>query len=262
MIDCKKIAKKHKDELKSYIKTNNWTGALAVLQVGEDPASNSYIKGKRADCEEVGITFNHYQYDDNVTTDMLIDDIQELNNDPYIKGIIVQLPLPKHLDVDLILNSIVDEKDVDGFKHTSKFDPCTPKGVMMVLDHLKINVDGQICCVIGRGFVGKPMVELLTKRNATIFWCNSHTSPTKMRVLTGMSRVVVTATGQAGLIKYVNPGVAVIDVGISRGEDGKLYGDVDRSCYDEDKFITPVPGGVGLMTRVALLENVVHGCNS
>ena len=259
MIDCKIIAKAHKQQLKSYIKANHWTGSLAVLQVGEDPASNSYIKGKRDDCEEVGIGFNHYHYDDDVSTQMLIDDIKELNNDPLIKGIIVQLPLPEHIDVDLVLNSIADEKDVDGFKHTSKFDPCTPKGVMMILDDLNINVDGQVCCVIGRGFVGKPMVDLLTRRNATIFWCNSHTSPTKMHVLMNMSRVVVTATGKPGLIKRVNHGVVVIDVGISRGAEGKLYGDVDRECYDQDKLITPVPGGVGLMTRVALLENVVYG---
>lgn len=259
MINCKKIASDRKQKLKKYIRENNWTGALAVLQVGEDHASNAYIKGKRADCEEVGVTFNHYQYDDNVTTEMLIDDIRELNHADFVRGIIVQLPLPDHLDKDRILNAIDDEKDVDGFKHTSKFEPCTPKGVMEIIKDLGYNLDGKKCCVIGRGFVGKPMVDMLTKANATVIWCNSHTSPTTLRVLTNMSDVVISATGVEGLIKYVQHGKIVIDVGICRGKDGKLHGDVDPECYDFDKLITPVPGGVGLMTRVALLENVVYG---
>ena len=257
MINCKEIASSYKQKLKDHIDDNNLHVGLAVIQVGDNPASNSYIKGKKSDCEEVGIKFAHFHYDESVSTKEIVELIKSLNTNDEINGIIVQLPLPEHLNQKEILNSIADEKDVDGFKESSKFIPCTPKGVMMILDNLGRSVDGKICCVIGRGEVGKPMVDLLTKHNATVIWCNSHTDKTDLYALISVADIIISATGKIGLIKHVIGDKIVIDVGISRGEDGKLYGDVDKSCYDDSALITPVPGGVGLMTRVALLENTI-----
>lgn len=257
MINCKQIAAEHKTRIKELLESTGCVPTLAVIQVGDNAASNSYIKGKKADCEEVGISMQHYQFEeDRDETDVLYL-INKLNNDKNVDGIIVQLPLPAHMDKDKILNSIVDEKDVDGFKHNSKFVPCTPMGVMTILQEMNIDVDGKVCCVIGRGEVGKPMVELLTKYNATVIWCNSHTNKYLLDRMINVANVIISTAGQAGLIQNVPYGKVVIDVGISRVEDGKLYGDVDKSNYSDDALITPVPGGVGLMTRVSLLENVI-----
>lgn len=261
MIDCKSIAEKRKQELKEYIQKNNLEVVLAVIQVGDDPASNSYIKGKQKDSEEVGIELIVYHYSENVTTEEIIELIEKLNVTKTVNGIIVQLPLPKHLDKDKILNTIDDCKDVDGFKNTSKFTPCTAKGVMMILDSIGVDVDGKKCCVIGRGEVGKSVVDLLTKHDATVIWCNSHTDTVWMDAFVETSDIIISATGKSELIKSVYDQI-VIDVGISRKEDGKLYGDVDKLCYRDDAMITPVPNGVGLMTRVALLENTVYASNS
>lgn len=257
MIDCKTIAAERKKLIRDRVDSIGYPIELLVIQVGDDPASNSYIKGKKADCEEVGIVFHHMHYDWKITTERITKYIQEANHDPRICGIIVQLPLPAHLDKTKILNTIADEKDVDGFKPTSKFIPCTPLGIKTILDSIGVDVDRKICCVIGRGGVGKPMVDLLTKNNATVIWCNSHTPAAELKRLVKLSDIVISATGISSLIKEVRDDQIVIDVGITRGEDGKLYGDVDKSCYSDDKLITPVPGGVGLMTRVELLENTI-----
>lgn len=257
MIDCRSIAANRKMMIGDRIADLNIPVGLLVIQVGNNPASNSYIKGKRADCEEVGIVFHHMHYDTDVTTETIIEFIELVNQVPDIHGIIVQLPLPPHLDKEKILNTIADEKDVDGFKSTSKFTPCTPLGIKTILNSIGVNVDGKVCCVIGRGEVGRPMVDLLTKNNATVIWCNSHTYEDDMKFLVQTSDIVISATGVPSLIKHIDDQV-VIDVGITRGEDGKLYGDVDKCCYGDDKLITPVPGGVGLMTRVALLENTLE----
>lgn len=261
MIDCKAIAAERKKYLKEYIEQNNKNLCLMVIQVGNDPASNSYIRGKKQDCEEVGIEFLHKRFDVSVTTEEIIRVIKAANFSPLVNGIIVQLPIPPHLDKDSILNAVADSKDVDGFKHNSGFTPCTPKGVMTILDHLNYDVDGKLCCVIGRGEVGKPMVDLLTKHNATVLWCNSHTKAFDLEGYILTADVIISATGKPQLIKKIRDDQIVIDVGICRGEDGKLCGDVDKSCYGEQMLITPVPGGVGLMTRVSLLENLVYGGN-
>ncbi len=257
MIDCKLIAADHKYRLKRLIKENNIRAALAVIQVGDDPASSSYIKGKSSDCEEVGIKFTHYHFPEDVKEHTVMWLIDVLNRDDSVSGIIVQLPLPKHMDKECILNYIIDAKDVDGIKRSSPFTPCTPLGIMMVLDHLGTSVDGKVCCVAGRGEVGRPTVDLLTKHNATIIWCNSHTKPSDLVRMQAASDIVISATGIPGLIAHPYDGQIILDVGISRGADGKLYGDVSKSCYSDEAMISPVPGGIGLMTRVALLENTV-----
>lgn len=259
MIDCKAIAAERKKYLKEYIEQNNKNLCLMVIQVGDNPASNSYIRGKKQDCEEVGIEFLHKRFDVAVTTEEIIRVIKAANFSPLVNGIIVQLPLPPHLDKDSILNAVADSKDVDGFKYSSGFTPCTPKGVMTILDYLNYDVDSQLCCVIGRGEVGKPMVDLLTKHNATVLWCNSYTKAFDLEGYILAADVIISATGKPQLIKKIRDDQIVIDVGICRGDDGKLCGDVDKSCYGEQMLITPVPCGVGLMTRVALLENLVYG---
>lgn len=261
MIDCKSIAEKRKQELKEYIQKNNLEVVLAVIQVGNDPASNSYVKGQQNDCKEIGIELMRYHYPEDTTTEEVITLIKQLNATQIVNGIIVKLPLPKHLDKDKILNAIDDKKDVDGFKSTSKFTPCTAKGVKMILDSIGVDVDGKICCVIGRGEVGKSVVDVLTKHNATVIWCNSHTNTAWTNTFVDTSDIIISATGKSGLINYVRDQI-VIDVGISRKEDGKLYGDVDKTCYRDDAMITPVPNGVGLMTRVALLEHTVYASNN
>lgn len=259
MIDCKSLAADRKKKLKSYIQQSGKEYCLLVIQVGNDPASNSYIKGKRKDCDEVGIIFLHKHFSYEVTNKELVDYIINANESDDINGIIVQLPLPSHLDRDLIINTICDEKDVDRFKSSSKFVPCTPKGVLEILDYIKCDLDGKLVCVIGRGSVGRPLVDLLTKRNATVLWCNSHTPKEDLEEYVFTADVVISAVGHSNLIKTVRQDQVVIDIGISRGDDGLLYGDVSKSCYRDDLYITPVPGGVGLMTRVMLLENTVYG---
>ena len=258
MINCKQIAADRKELIKKRVDAMNIKPSLAVIQVGDDAASNAYIKGKKADCEDVGINIEHYRFEEDGDEVDILYLIDRLNNDKSIHGIIVQLPLPKSMNKKKILDAIADEKDVDGFKHNSKFTPCTPLGVLSILDTIGANVDGKICCVVGRGEVGKPMVDLLTQNNATVIWCNSHTNEYTLSQLIGISDIIISATGKAGLIKDVPYGKTVIDVGITRGEDGKLHGDVDASNYSDNALITPVPGGVGLMTRVSLLENVVY----
>lgn len=258
MIDCRKIAAEHKAKLKQFISENQADVFLAVIQVGCDPASSSYINGKSKDCEEVGIKFRHYHLLGDVSTDDVLSLIRTLNNNAGVSGIIVQLPLPEQLDKAVILNAIADEKDVDGAKAASVFTPCTPLGISMILDSLGVSVDGKMCCVIGRGAVGRPMVDLLTERNATVLWCNSHTHPEDLKRIQEVSDIVISATGVPGLISHPYHDQIILDVGISRGADGKLYGDVSKSCYGDEANITPVPGGVGLMTRVALLENTVR----
>lgn len=262
MINCKQIAANRKNALKKRVSALKNKPTLAVIQVGSDAASNSYIKGKKADCEEVGINILHYQFEEDRDEVDILCLIGMLNNDESVNGIIVQLPLPNSMNKDKILNTISDNKDVDGFKHNSQFIPCTPMGVMSILDAIGASVDGKLCCVVGRGEVGKPMVDLLTKHNATVVWCNSHTNEYMFEQLICLSDITIAATGKAGLIKNVPYGKTVIDVGITRGEDGKLYGDVDKNNYSDNALITPVPGGVGLMTRVSLLENVVHAAEN
>lgn len=259
MIDCKALAAERKEQLKEYIERSGQHYCLMVIQVGDDPASNSYIRGKKKDCEEVGIVFIHKHFDCSVTTEEVLQEIYEANRSSFINGIIVQLPLPAHLDQKMITGAIYDSKDVDGFKLFSNYIPCTPKGVLEILDYIGCDVDGKLVCVIGRGSVGRPLVDLLTERNATVLWCNSHTSTEDLEGYVLTADVVISAAGQPNLITSVRQDQIVIDVGINRGEDGKLCGDVSKTCYRDDVQITPVPGGVGLMTRVALLENTVYG---
>lgn len=259
LIDVKSYVAKRKEDIKEYLKEKNpKRDTLVVFQFGNNPASNAYVKGKKKDCEEVGLRAVVYNLTEDTSLDYaarLMAATQTLDN---VAGIIVQLPIPEHLSA--LPTMIKPEFDVDGFLPTSKFVPATPKGVIELLDNeLKYNFVGKVCTVIGKShIVGEPCANLIKGRGATVIWCDSHTVDLKKWCL--QSGLIVTATGQKGLITpdMIRPGTVVVDVGIIRGGDGKLCGDVDKDCYSDDALITPVPGGVGLLTRVALLENLVY----
>ena len=241
---------------------------LAAVLVGEDPASQIYVRNKRKSCEDVGIYSEEHKLPETTTEEQLLDLIKSLNNNEKINGILVQLPLPNHIDDSKILNSVSPEKDVDGFHPVNaghlfegkpKFIPCTPHGIIKMLEFYKIDIEGKNAVVLGRSnIVGKPAAILLLQKNATVTICHSRTKD-----LTNVLKnadIIVAAIGRAHFVKkeMVKQGAVVIDVGINRLETGKLAGDVD---FDEIKevasYITPVPGGVGPMTITMLLWNTL-----
>lgn len=231
---------------------------LVIIQFGDNPASNAYVNGKVRDCEEVGLRTIRYKLPVDTEYAEALRILIMSQENSKVAGVIVQLPVPEHLKG--IATHIKPEFDVDGFLPNTKFVPATPKGVIELLDNeLNYNFVGKVCTVIGKShIVGEPCANLIKGRGATVIWCDSHTVDLKKWCL--QSDLIVTATGRPGLITpdMIRPETVVIDVGITRGDDGKLCGDVDKSCYSDDALITPVPGGVGLLTRVALLENLVY----
>ena len=258
-------------ELKERINDLDCQLGLAVIQVGNDEASKVYVKQKEKLATEMGYKFIHKVFDENVEQSKLIRYIKRLNKDDSIDGILVQMPLPKHLDSSLIQNTIDSYKDVDGltFIHAGRLVqgmpslvPCTPKGIMDLLDEHKIKIEGSQVVVIGRSvLVGKPMANLLTNRNASVTICHSKTKDIKL--YTKNADIIIVAVGKAGYLKedMVSPGTVVIDVGINR-KNGKLYGDVDYENVSKiASHITPVPGGVGPMTVYELMHNVLVAHN-
>ncbi|SAI39225.1 bifunctional 5%2C10-methylene-tetrahydrofolate dehydrogenase/ 5%2C10-methylene-tetrahydrofolate cyclohydrolase [Bordetella ansorpii] len=242
---------------------------LAVVLVGEDPASQVYVRNKVAACEKAGLHSIKEQYPADTTEAELLSHIARLNQDPAIHGILVQLPLPKHIDSHKVIEAIAAEKDVDGF-HISNagllmtgqplFRPCTPYGVMKMLESEGVSLRGAEAVVVGASnIVGKPMAMLLLQAGATVTLCNSKTRD--LGAQTRRADVLVVATGRPRMVdgSMVKPGAVVIDVGINRGEDGKLCGDVDfASASQVAGAITPVPGGVGPMTIAMLLVNTIE----
>ena len=242
---------------------------LAVILVGQDPASQVYVKNKVAACEKAGLHSVLEQYPADMTQEALLSRIQTLNADRTIHGILVQLPLPKHIDAHRVIETIAAEKDVDGF-HVSNagllmtgtplFRPCTPYGVMKMLESEQAALRGAVAVVIGASnIVGKPMAMLLQSAGATVTICNSKTRDLAWH--TRNADIVVVATGKPGMVTgdMIKPGAIVIDVGINRGADGKLCGDVDyASAKEVAGAITPVPGGVGPMTIAMLLVNTIE----
>jgi methylenetetrahydrofolate dehydrogenase (NADP+)/methenyltetrahydrofolate cyclohydrolase len=242
---------------------------LAVVLVGADPASQVYVRNKVAACEKAGLHSVKEQYPAEMTEAELLARIAVLNQDPTIHGILVQLPLPKHMDSHKVIEAIAAEKDVDGF-HISNagllmtgqplFRPCTPYGVMKMLESEGVTLRGAEAVIVGASnIVGKPMAMLLLQAGATITICNSKTRD--LAAQTRRADVLVVATGKPGMIdgSMIKPGAVVIDVGINRGDDGKLCGDVDfASAREVAGAITPVPGGVGPMTIAMLLVNTVE----
>jgi methylenetetrahydrofolate dehydrogenase (NADP+)/methenyltetrahydrofolate cyclohydrolase len=251
IINCKEIAQKWKNECYGINAT------LAIIQVGDNPASNSYIKGKLKDCAEIGFNGLLYKFEENITEKELLDLINNLNNDESINGIIVQLPLPLHLDEKKITNAVAIEKDVDGFLRDSEFIPCTPLGVVNLLEEINYDVSNKFVVVLGRSeFIGKEVARLLLNKNATIAICHSKTPIEKRNELLKLADVVISAVGKADLFtwKDVSKNALVIDIGINR-KDGHLCGDF-VPCEDESYLdYTSVPGGIGLLTRAMLMKN-------
>lgn len=255
---CKDYVEIRKKELKEEILKFGRTPHLIVIQIDNDPASNSYIKGKKKDCEEVGILLSHYNFSsEDVSEESLCSVINMFWKNKGINGIIIQLPIPDKYNIDKLLKCIPPEKDVDGFRKDSRFKPCTPKGIMDWLDYNNIDLSGKDVCIIGRSnIVGKPLVKMMIEKGATVTCCNSKTN--NLKYYTKNADIVVSAIGKPKYFdsKYFKQGQIIIDVGINRDENGKLCGDVD-SKYIYDSYVTPSPGGVGLLTRTSLLENVI-----
>lgn len=262
MISCKEYAEKRKQELKEKVSTFERRPVLAVIQINSNPASNSYIAGKKRDCEEVGIDCLHIIIDsEKYSQEDLETTIKDLNNSQRYDGIIIQLPIPDKYDVEKLQQCISPEKDVDGFRRDSCFEPCTPKGIMDWLNYNDYNLEGKNAVVIGRSkIVGKPLVNMLIDKGATVTCCNSKTR--EIRYFMYGADIVISAVGKPKLLNsmhFNNPQI-IVDVGINRDEEGKICGDVDRddvNFYNSSTYITPVPKGVGLLTRLALLENLL-----
>lgn len=268
-IDGKQISAQIKDELKERVKKENLEVTLAVIQVGNDPASTVYVGNKKKACEYIGIRSLAYELPEETPEEELLQLIKELNDRDDVNGILVQLPLPAHMDEDKVIRTISPEKDVDGFHPQSVgalsigqpgFVSCTPAGVIQLLKRTGVEIDGKECVIVGRSnIVGKPMALLMLRENATVTVCHSHTKD--LKELTKRADILIVAIGKPKFItkEYVKEGAVVIDVGIHRGADGKLCGDVD---YDDvapvTHAITPVPGGVGPMTIAMLMNNCVE----
>ncbi|SEP08034.1 bifunctional methylenetetrahydrofolate dehydrogenase/methenyltetrahydrofolate cyclohydrolase FolD [Nitrosovibrio sp. Nv6] len=242
---------------------------LAVVIVGDNPASSIYVRNKAKACSDTGIYSEVHEFPESASEDEVIRRIQELNRNPAIHGILVQLPLPRHFDGDKVIASIEVEKDVDGFHlynvgalvtGNTIFPPCTPQGVMKMLEKYNVVIEGQHAVVVGRSnIVGKPMALMLLQKGATVTICTSKTR--QLAEHTSRADILVVATGKPRMItaNMVKPGAVVIDVGINRMPDGKLTGDVDFEPVEKIAgYITPVPGGVGPMTITMLLCNTIE----
>lgn len=259
IIDCKSIAQDIKNKIKNIIAEDDYAPILHIYQVGDNPASNAYIRGKLRDCEEVGIEAELIKLPEETTEDGLKDKIQEDYNYDNADGIIVQLPLPKHIDPKNIY--IPDELDVDGFNSTSKFQPCTPLGVMKIFDSIGYNLDGKNVLVCGQSdIVGRPLVDMLIKCHCNVISVNSSGSFMKCTALAmDMVDVIISAVGKRNFITPlgIDRVEVCIDVGINYDENGKQHGDCSDAVYNMDGIkVTPRIGGVGLMTRAMLLYNV------
>ena len=272
VIDGKKISAQIKDELKDKVSTLKADGkeiCLAVIQVGNDPASTVYVGNKKKACEYIGIKSLAYELPEETTEQELIAIIDKLNADDSVHGILVQLPVPKQINEDHIIQAISPKKDVDGFHPASVgalsigqkgFVSCTPAGVIQLLKRSNIEIEGKECVVIGRSnIVGKPMAMLLLRENGTITVCHSKTK--NLKEVCKRADILIVAIGRPRMIdaSYVKPGATVIDVGIHRDENNKLCGDVDYASVEPiSGAITPVPGGVGPMTIAMLMNNCVE----
>ena len=271
IIDGKELAKKTRQNLKiecDELKSKGITPKLAVIMVGDNPASKVYVRNKSKACQEVGVEYEEYLLDSNITQKELIDLIKKLNNDKNINGILLQSPIPKHLDINEAFRTIDYHKDVDGFHPMNvgkltlgqdTFVSCTPYGVMRMFEEYNIDLCGKNVVILGRSnIVGKPLTQCCLNKNATITVCHSKTQNTKK--LTKEADIVISAIGKPKFITedMIKEGAIVIDVGINRDENGKIVGDVDfENVKQKASYITPVPGGVGPMTVAMLINNVI-----
>ncbi|TCP31185.1 methenyltetrahydrofolate cyclohydrolase /5,10-methylenetetrahydrofolate dehydrogenase (NADP+) [Scopulibacillus darangshiensis] len=272
LISGKEIAKNKREAMRQTVEALQKKGikpGLAVLLVGENPASLSYVKGKIRDCKEVGIHSELQRYEASISEDKLLSEIEKYNRADHINGILVQLPLPDHISEQKVIQTISPDKDVDGFHpinlgkmltDQNTFLPCTPYGIIEMMTTMELPIKGKHVVIVGRSnIVGKPAGQLFLNEDATVTYCHSKTE--NMSKYTKMADILVVAVGRADLIGAddIKEGAVVIDVGMNRNKEGKLVGDVS---FDEAKekagYITPVPGGVGPMTRTMLLVNTIE----
>lgn len=272
IIDGKKVAQDIKDEIKEKVAALKEKGievTLAVIQVGNDPASTVYVGNKKKACEYTGIRSLAYEIPEETTEEELLKLVQSLNDRNDVDGILVQLPLPAHIDEDKVIKTISPEKDVDGFHPASAgalstgqegFVSCTPAGIIELLKRYNVKIDGSECVVIGRSnIVGKPVAMLLLRENGTVTVCHSHTAD--LKEVAKRADILIVAIGKPKFITadFVKEGATVIDVGMDRDENGKLCGDVDfESVKEIAGAITPVPGGAGPMTIAMLMNNCIY----
>lgn len=274
-IDGKKVATEIREELKIQVeelKAKGITPGLAVIIVGEDPASQVYVRNKENACIELGFHSEVYRLPEETTQEELLKLIDELNNKPSVHGLLVQLPVPKHIDEYAVIHAISPKKDVDGFLPENMgslligepaFQPCTPKGCVELIKRSGVDITGKKAVVVGRSnIVGKPVAVMLLKENATVTICHSRTQNLKEELLA--ADIIVVAIGKAKYITadMVKDGAVIIDAGINRDENGKLCGDVDMaSMENKDVLLTPVPGGVGPMTITMLMMNTLESAS-
>ena len=271
IIDGKAVSAKVKEQVRKEAEVLKEKGieiGLAVVIVGDNTASRVYVNNKKKACAEVGFTSYEYALPEETTEAELLELVEKLNNDDKVNGILVQLPLPKQINENAIINAIRPEKDVDAFHPENvghimigdfSFLPCTPAGVMELIAETGVDVCGKNCVVIGRSnIVGKPMAMLLLHKNGTVTICHSRTK--NLAEICSQADILVAAVGKAGFVTpdMVKEGAVVIDVGMNRNSEGKLCGDVDyAACFDKAGYITPVPGGVGPMTIAMLMRNTL-----
>ena len=269
ILDGKKLRDKIFESLKAELDKMSEKPTLAVILVGENPASQIYVRNKKKTAEKLGINSLSIEYPADISEKELLSKIQELNNDQNITAILVQLPLPEHINKNKIIDAILPQKDVDGltpynlgklFSGEEPYVyPCTPKGILLLLDEYNIELDGKNIVVVGRSnLVGKPVAQMLLKRNATVTMCHSHTK--NLSEITKTAEIVVSAVGKNVIgEKMLKSNCVIIDVGIFRDENGKISGDVDFENVSKiSAYISPVPGGVGPMTIASLMLNTVE----
>ena len=276
LIDGKKLAKEIRENLKikcEELKQKGIQPKLAVIMVGDDKSSQIYVRNKSKACEEIGIEFEEFLLKENIKQEELINLINKLNNDKTVKGILLQSPIPKNLDINEAFRTIAPEKDVDGFNpvnvgklclNQDTFVSCTPYGIMKMFEKYNINLEGKNVVIIGRSnIVGKPLIQCCLNKNATVTVCHSKTKD--LKEYTKRADILIVAIGKSKFVTedMVKQDAVVIDVGINRGEDGKLTGDVDfENVSKKASFITPVPGGVGPMTIAMLMNNVIKASSN
>lgn len=271
IIDGREVAKKIKEELKEKVNELKEKGIypkLAVIMIGKDKASEIYVRNKSRDCDYVGIEYEEFFLEESITMETLLNLIDELNKRDDIHGILLQSPIPEHLDIRKAFNKIDYRKDVDGFNPINvgklligedTFIPCTPLGVIKLLEEYNIQIEGKNAVVIGRSnIVGKPLSQYLLNKDATVTVCHSKTE--NLKEITSKADILISAVGKPKVITrdMVKENAVIIDVGINRTPDGKIVGDVDYdNLLDKVSYITPVPGGVGQMTRAMLINNII-----
>ena len=271
IIDGREVAKKIKEEWKEKVNELKEKGIypkLAVIMIGKDKASEIYVRNKSRDCDYVGIEYEEFFLEENITMETLLNLIDELNKRDDIHGILLQSPIPEHLDIRKAFNKIDYRKDVDGFNPINvgklligedTFIPCTPLGVIKLLEEYNIQIEGKNAVVIGRSnIVGKPLSQYLLNKDATVTVCHSKTK--NLKEITSKADILISAVGKPKVITrdMVKENAVIIDVGINRTPDGKIVGDVDYdNLLDKVSYITPVPGGVGQMTRAMLINNII-----